>query len=65
MLKSDANSAAMGLQLLNSGKAHDGCTDVLETLGREVRARDVLDEGSEVDARVLLRVAVGCYLKMF
>lgn len=65
MLKSDANSTTMSLELLNSGKAHDGCTDVLETLGREVGARDVLDEGGEVDAGVLLRVAVGCYLKMF
>ena len=48
----------MRLKLLHLGQLHDGASDVPQPLGRQVRAGDVLDEGPEVDAGVLLRVAV-------
>lgn len=52
----------MRFELLDLGELHDGASDVSQALGREVRARDVLDEGPEVDARVLLGIPVGGFV---
>ena len=49
----------MRLELLDLGQLHHGVADVLEALGRQVGARDMLQEGAQVDTRVLLGVAVG------
>lgn len=56
--EANADGALVRLELLDAREGHDGTADVSEALGRQVRARDVLNEGAEVDARVLLRVAV-------
>ena len=48
----------MSLEFLYLGELHDGPSDVAKPFGRQVGAGDVLDEGPEVDARVLLSVAV-------
>lgn len=61
MRKPDANGPLVRLELLDARERHDGAADVAEALGGEVGARDVLYEGAEVDARVLLGVAVGCW----
>lgn len=49
----------MSLQLLNLSELHNRRTDVFQTLGGQVRRSDVLDIRRQVDARVLLSVAVG------
>ena len=54
----DADGPPVRLKLLHLGQLHDRAPDVPQPLGRQVRAGDVLDEGPEVDARVLLSVAV-------
>jgi hypothetical protein len=59
VLEANLDSPPVGLELLHLGELHDGAADVPQTLGRQVGAGDVLDEGGEVDARVLLGVAVG------
>ena len=56
--EANADGALVRLELLDTRESHDGAADVPEALSRQVRARDVLNEGAEVDARVLLRVAV-------
>lgn len=50
----------MGLEFLDLGELLDGLANVPQTLGRQVGARNVLDKGAEVDARVLLCVTVRC-----
>lgn len=54
----DADGSPVGLQLFDGGELHDGGADVLEALLCEGGAGDVLEVGGEVDAGVLLRVAV-------
>lgn len=61
VLDPDFHRPPVGLQLLHLGQLHDRPADVAETLRRQIRAGDVLDEGAKVDARVLLGVAVGSY----
>jgi len=34
----------MGFELLDLGKLHHGASDILQALGREVRAGDMFDE---------------------
>lgn len=52
------DSPSVGLELLHLCEPHDGGADVAQAVGGEVRAGDVLLEGAEVDARVLLCEAV-------
>lgn len=54
----DAHGPPVGLELLDLGELHDRLADVPQALGREIRAGDVLNEGRQVDAGVLLGVAV-------
>lgn len=58
VLKADAHGIPVGLKLLHLGKLHNRLTHVSQALGREVRAGDVLNEGSQVDTRVLLSITV-------
>lgn len=62
MVKTDADRPPVSLELLNLGQLHNSLANVLETLGSQVGAGDVLDERSEVDAGVLLGEAVGSYI---
>lgn len=48
----------MSLQLLDFGQLHDRTADIPQALRGQVGAGDVLEVRGEVDARVLLRVAV-------
>lgn len=64
MLDTDLDSAAVSLELLDGGQAHDCVAHIAQALGREVGAGDVFDVGAEVDARVLLGVAVGSYINI-
>ena len=59
-VQADANCPAVGIQTLNSGELENGLREVPQTLSREVRAGNVLHEGCQVDARVLLGRTVGC-----
>ena len=59
MLKTDADRPPVSLELLNLGQLHNSLADVLETLGGQVGAGDVLDERGEVDTGVLFGEAVG------
>lgn len=60
--KSDLNCPSMRFELLDLGELHDGASDISQPLGREVRARDVLDEGPEIDTRVLLGIPIGGFV---
>jgi len=51
----------MSLQFLHLSQLHDRTAYIPETLRRQVRACDVLGERAEVDAGVLLCVAVRCW----
>lgn len=51
----------MSLQLLHLRQLHHRPAHILQALHGEIRAGDVLGERSEVDARVLLRIAIGCW----
>ena len=62
VLKTDADRPPVSLKLLNLGQLHNSLANVLETLGGQVGAGDVLDERGEVDTRVLLGAAVGSYM---
>jgi hypothetical protein len=56
----DADRPPVGFEFLDLSQLHHGLAHVAEALGGEVRASDVLDEGCEVDTRVLLGIAVCC-----
>jgi len=58
VLDTNLNGPPVSLQLLHLGELHDSGSDVLEALGGEVGAGDVLQVGAEVDARVLLGKAI-------
>lgn len=62
----DANlyRSSVSFQLLDLGQLHDCSANVAEALGGEIGAGDVLLEGSEVNARVLLGEAVCCYIRL-
>lgn len=60
MLEADLDSSPVRLQLLDLGKLHDRTTNITQSLRRQVRARNVLHERAQVDARVLLCKAVRC-----
>lgn len=60
MLEAHLDGPPVGLELLDLGELHDGLSDVAQALLGEVGARDVLLEGAEVDAGVLLGEAVCC-----
>lgn len=61
VLDANLHRSPVRLQLLDLGQLHDRAAHVAQALGREVGAGDVLLEGSQVDARVLLGEAVCCY----
>ena len=54
----DAHSPPVSLELFDLGKLHHRLSDIAEPLSRQVRARNVLDEGGEVDTRILLGIAI-------
>lgn len=58
VVDANAHSPPVSFQLLDLGELHDGLSHIPQPLRRQVRARDVLDERAQVDARVLLRIAV-------
>lgn len=60
MLNANANCPSVGLKLLHLGQLHYGAAHVPQALRRQVRAGNVLDEGAEVDTRVLLGVPICC-----
>jgi len=60
ILQPDTNRPPMSLQLLHLRQLHHRTAHILQALLGEISAGDVLCERREVDARVLLRVAIGC-----
>lgn len=62
VLDTDLYCSPVGLKLLNLGQLHDRRAHVPQPLSSEVRAGNVLLEGSQVDARVLLGKSVRCYI---
>ena len=56
--KTETDGPSVRLQILDLGELLHGSADVLETLGRQVGTRDVLDERAEIHARVLFGIAV-------
>ncbi len=58
-LETNLDGSLVGVELLDASELHDGRADVAETLAGEVGAGNVLHEGGEIDARVLLSVAIG------
>lgn len=60
VLNTDANSPLVSFEFLHAGQLHDGLAHISQTLGGQVRTSDVLDEGSQVDTRVLLGITVRC-----
>lgn len=59
----DTDSPFVRIQALNSCKLFDCAGKTNQSLCGEIGAGDVLDKRAEVDAGVLLGVAVGCYRK--
>lgn len=62
VLDTDFYCSPVSLELLNLGQLHDCRAHVPQTFSSEVSAGNVLLEGSQVDARVLLGESVRCYL---
>lgn len=62
-LEANLNGSLVCVQLLDARELHNGRADVAQALAREVRAGNVLHEGGEVDARVLLGVAIRSYYR--
>lgn len=60
IIQPDTNRPAMSLQLLHLRQLHHRPAHIHQAFHGEIRAGDVLGERSEVDARVLLRIAIGC-----
>jgi hypothetical protein len=58
--ESQAHSTAMSLKLFDARELHNGRANVLEPFSGEMSAGDVLDVRSQIDTRVLLRVAICC-----
>lgn len=58
VVDTNLDGSAVGFQGLGLGELHDGVANVSQTLGRQVGAGDVLDEGGEVDSGVLLGKSV-------
>lgn len=51
----------MSLKFLDLGELHNCGPDIAQAVGGQVGAGDVLHEGTEVDARILLGESVGGY----
>ena len=63
-LQPNANSPPMSFQLLHLRQLHDRPSNIPQTLCGEIRARYVLDVGSEINTGVLLCVSVGGCLRL-
>lgn len=55
----DADGTLVRLQALHSGEGLNRLGETKQAISGQVRAGNVLQEGAEVDTRVLLGVAVG------
>lgn len=64
ILNPNLNRPSMSLQFLHFSQLHDRTADISKTLRCQIRAGDVLGERAEVDAGVLLCVAVGCWVAL-
>lgn len=58
VLQTNGHGASVSLKLLNLGELHDGLAHVLQSLGSQVTAGNVLDIRTQVHTGVLLCVAV-------
>jgi hypothetical protein len=65
IVDSELDCPPVSLKLLHLGELHHSRPYITQTLGSEVRAGDVLHEGTEVDARVLLSEAISCYMNLY
>lgn len=61
MLKTNADSSSVGLELFNFSKLHNSITNIPQTFSSQIGAGNVLDERSKIDARVLLSITIGSY----
>lgn len=64
MRNTDAHGTLVRLQALHSGEGLNRLGETEQAIGGQVRAGDVLQEGTEVNTRVLLGVTVGSWKRI-